>query len=161
MGSRWGGLFFLRGVVQLVGCEGSAHHHSRRCRLMEVGLKTRPECMARCAGQPQRAGEAGCRLALRQPAPSQHQGSRALSGFRKDRPGPQGSVAIAGPTATGGTMALGPEQAPLGGPTGRTDQTLRVERRSSPRVPRLSSNNSSIGKSIRGREYPTQHARYT
>jgi hypothetical protein len=39
------GAFFPRVLVQLVGFEGGAYHHSRRCRLIDVGLNTLPEGM--------------------------------------------------------------------------------------------------------------------
>jgi hypothetical protein len=120
-------LFSPRVVVQLVGFEGGAYHHSRRCRLLAVGLHPLPEGLELCACETPRAGEASRRRALRHPTPSQHQGGRALPGVRKDRPGQQGGVAIAGPTALGGKMAWGTEQAPLGVPTVRTDQAIRVE----------------------------------
>jgi hypothetical protein len=50
-----------------------------------------------------------------------------VPGVRADRPGQQGVVALAGPTAVGRDMALGTEEATLGASTVRALQTLRVE----------------------------------
>jgi hypothetical protein len=128
LGSRGGVRFCPRVVVQCVGFEGGAPQHRCRGRRVEVGLKPLPEWMQLLTGAPPRAGEASCRLALRHPTPSQHPGGRALPGVREDRPGQSRVVSLTGPTAVGGEMALGTDQAPLGAATVRALQALRVER---------------------------------
>jgi hypothetical protein len=126
-GSRWGVLFFPRVLVQLVGLKSGAGHDIGRRGLIEVGLEALPQGMELLARQAQFAREARRGFALGHPAEQQHKGRWALPGFLEDGPGQQGVVAIAAPTAVGRKVALCTEQAPLGMPTARACQPVRVQ----------------------------------
>jgi hypothetical protein len=102
-------LGFPRVLIPLVSLKGGAGHHPGRRGLVQVGLNPPPSRMELFARDPQLAREAGRRLTLGNPAQSQHQGRRALTGFREDRPSQKRVVTIAGPTAIGRKMAMGAE----------------------------------------------------
>jgi hypothetical protein len=79
------------------------------------------------AQQAQFAREAGRGRALGHPAQQQHKGRSVLPGFREDRPGQQGVVALAGPTAVSQRVLLCTEQLPCMATTVRACQSLGME----------------------------------
>src|SRR5215831_14040932 len=79
------------------------------------------------AREAQLACEACGGLALGDAAQQQHQGRWALLGFREDGPRQQSVIALAGPTAVSGEMALVTEQPPCCAPAVRARQPVRVE----------------------------------
>ena len=127
MGSRWGVLFFPRVLIQLIRLKGRTGHHLGGSRVVQIGLDALPQGMELFPRQAQLAREARRGLAFGHAAQQEHQGGRALPGFREGRPGQRGIVALAGPAAVGRKVALVTEQAPFGAATAWAYQPVRVE----------------------------------
>jgi hypothetical protein len=90
---------FPRLRVQFTCLNGRTGHHVGRGCLVQVGLKTPSSRMELFAEPAQLACKACGGLTLGNSMQQQHQGRRALPGFREDRPGQQRVVTISGSTA--------------------------------------------------------------